>query len=49
MEDEKHQGGIDVSWPKITSELKKSLDKDTFQNWIKPISFESLIDTSLTI
>ncbi len=49
MEDEKHQGGIDVSWPKITSELKKSLDKDTFQNWIKPIYFESLIDTSLTL
>ncbi len=49
MEDVKHQGGIDVSWPKITSELKKSLDKDTFQNWIKPIYFESLIDTSLTL
>ena len=49
MEDEQHQGGIDVSWPKITSELKKSLDKDTFQNWIKPIYFESLIDTSLTL
>ncbi len=49
MEDEKHQGGIDVSWPSITSELKKSLDKDTFQNWIKPIYFESLIDTSLTL
>ena len=49
MEDEKHQGGIDVSWPKITSELKKSLDKDTFRNWIKPIYFESLIDTSLTL
>ncbi len=49
MEDEKHQGGIDVSWPKITSELKKSLDKDIFQNWIKPIYFESLIDTSLTL
>ena len=49
MEDEKHQGGIDVSWSKITSELKKSLDKDTFQNWIKPIYFESLIDTSLTL
>ena len=49
MEDEKHQGGIDVSWPNITSELKKSLDKDTFQNWIKPIYFESLIDTSLTL
>ena len=49
MEDQKHQGGIDVSWPKITSELKKSLDKDTFQNWIKPIYFESLIDTSLTL
>jgi len=49
VEEEKHQGGIDVSWPKITSELKKSLDKDTFQNWIKPIYFESLIDTSLTL
>ncbi len=49
MEDEKHQGGIDVSWPKIISELKKSLDKDTFQNWIKPIYFESHIDTSLTL
>ena len=49
VEDQKHQGGIDVSWPKITSELKKSLDKDTFQNWIKPIYFESLIDTSLTL
>ncbi len=49
MEDEKHQGGIDVSWSKITSELKKSLDKDSFQNWIKPIYFESHIDTSLTL
>ena len=49
MEDELHQGGIDVSWSKITSELKKSLDKDTFQNWIKPIHFESHIDTSLTL
>ena len=49
MEDEKNQGGIDVSWPKIISELKKSHDKDTFQNWIKPIYFESLIDTSLTL
>ncbi len=49
MEDVKHQGGIDVSWSKITSELKKSLDKDTFQNWIKPIYFESHIDTSLTL
>ena len=49
MEDEQHQGGIDVSWSMITSELKKSLDKDTFQNWIKPIYFESLFDTSLTL
>ena len=49
MEDEQHQGGIDVSWSKIRSELKKSLDKDTFQNWIKPIYFESHIDTSLTL
>ena len=49
MEEDQHQGGIDVSWSKITSELKKSLDKDTFQNWIKPIYFESHIDTSLTL
>ena len=49
VEDELHQGDINVSWSKITSELKKSLDKDTFQNWIKPIYFESLIDTSLTL
>ena len=49
MEEELHQGGIDVSWSKITSELKKSLDKDTFKNWIKPIYFESHIDTSLTL
>ncbi len=49
MEDELHQGGIDVSWSKITAELKKSLDKDTFQNWIKPIYFETHIDTSLTL
>jgi chromosomal replication initiator protein len=40
---------VDVSWNSITSELKKSLDKDTFQNWIKPIQFESLLDTSLTL
>jgi len=40
---------VNVSWSSITSELKKSLDKDTFQNWIKPIYFESLIDTSLTL
>ncbi len=49
MEDELHQGGVDVSWSKITHELRKSLDKDTFQNWIKPIYFETLIDTSLTL
>ena len=40
---------LTVSWSKISSELKKSLDKDTFQNWIKPINFESQIDTSLTL
>ena len=40
---------IDISWDLIRSELKKSLDKDTFQNWIKPIHFESQIDTSLTL
>ena len=49
MEDELDQGGIDVSWSKITSELKKSLDKDSFQNWIKPVRFESLIGASLTL
>ena len=49
MEDELHQGGIDVSWSKITSELKKSLDKDSFQNWIKPVRFESHIGASLTL
>ena len=49
MEDELHQSGIDVSWSKITSELKKSLDKDSFQNWIKPVRFESLIGASLTL
>ena len=40
---------LTVSWSKISSELKKSLDKDTFQNWIKPINFESQTDTSLTL
>jgi len=40
---------LDVSWNSITSELKKSLDKDTYQNWIKPIHFETLLDTSLTL
>ena len=40
---------VSISWSKIISELKKSLDKDTFQNWIKPIQFESLLDTSLTL
>ena len=49
MEDDFHQGDVDVSWDKIVTELKKSLDKDTFQNWIKPISFESQIATSLNL
>ena len=40
---------LSISWNKITSELKKSLDKDTFQNWIKPINFETQLDTSLTL
>jgi len=40
---------LSISWSKITSELKKSLDKDTFQNWIKPINFETQLDTSLTL
>jgi len=49
VEDDFHQGDVDVSWHKIVTELKKSLDKDTFQNWIKPISFETLIATTLTL
>ena len=49
MEDDFHQGDVDVSWDKIVTELKKSLDKDTFQNWIKPISFESQIATTLNL
>ena len=40
---------VSISWIKIISELKKSLDKDTFQNWIKPINFETQLDTSLTL
>ena len=48
MKDDTDQD-IDISWDLIRSELKKSLDKDTFQNWIKPIYFESHIDTSLTL
>jgi chromosomal replication initiator protein len=40
---------IDISWDLIRSELKKSLDKDTFQNWIKPVHFESHIGASLTL
>ena len=40
---------VSISWSKITSELKKSLDKDTFQNWIQPINFETQLDTSLTL
>jgi chromosomal replication initiator protein len=49
VEDDFHQGDVDVSWDKIVTELKKSLDKDTFQNWIKPISFESQIATTLNL
>jgi len=40
---------VNISWKKIASELKKSLDKDTFQNWIKPINFETQLDNSLTL
>ncbi len=47
--EEDHQGDIGVSWSKVTSELKKSLDKDTFQNWIKPIHFENQLGSSLTL
>ena len=48
MKDDTDQD-IDVSWDLIRSELKKSLDKDTFQNWIKPVHFESHIGASLTL
>ncbi len=48
MKDDTDQD-IDVSWDLIRSELKKSFDKDTFQNWIKPIHFESHIGPSLTL
>ena len=40
---------VNISWNKIASELKKSLDKDTFQNWVKPINFENQLDNSLTL
>ena len=40
---------VNISWNKIASELKKSLDKDTFQNWIKPINFETQLDNSFTL
>ncbi|MDG2165314.1 MAG: chromosomal replication initiator protein DnaA [Alphaproteobacteria bacterium] len=40
---------VNISWNNIASELKKSLDKDTFQNWIKPINFETQLDNSLTL
>ncbi len=39
----------EISWPQVVSELKKSLDKDSFQNWIKPISFESFNSKNLII
>ncbi|MDC0861840.1 chromosomal replication initiator protein DnaA [Alphaproteobacteria bacterium] len=49
MEDEISFNEDLVSWPSIVSELKKSLDKDTFQNWIKPISYESQNDKTLVL
>ncbi|MDB9776406.1 chromosomal replication initiator protein DnaA [Alphaproteobacteria bacterium] len=49
MEDEINFNEDLVSWPSIVSELKKSLDKDTFQNWIKPISYESQNDKTLVL
>jgi chromosomal replication initiator protein len=48
-EDNHFHEHVQISWQKISNELKKSLDKDTFQNWIKPISYESYIDNNLTI
>ena len=49
MEDEIHFSDSNISWNKISQELKKSLDKDTFQNWIKPIVFESYQDNNLSL
>ena len=49
MEDEIHFSDSNISWSKISQELKKSLDKDTFQNWIKPIIFESYQDNTLSL
>lgn len=49
MEDEIHFSNSNISWNKISQELKKSLDKDTFQNWIKPIIFESYQDNTLSL
>ncbi len=49
MEDDINFNDALVAWPKVITELKKSLDKDTFQNWIKPISFESQNDKTLIL
>ena len=49
MEDEIHFSDSNISWNKVSQELKKSLDKDTFQNWIKPILFESYQDNTLSL
>jgi len=49
VEDEIHFSDSNISWNKISQELKKSLDKDTFQNWIKPIVFESYQDNTLSL
>jgi chromosomal replication initiator protein len=49
MEDDINFNDALVAWPKVIIELKKSLDKDTFQNWIKPISFESQNDKTLIL
>ena len=49
MEDEIHFNDSNLSWNNISSELKKSLDKDTFQNWIKPIVFESYQNNILSL
>jgi len=49
VEDEIHFRNSNISWNKISQELKKSLDKDTFQNWIKPIIFESYQDNTLSL
>jgi chromosomal replication initiator protein len=49
VEEDIHFSEDVISWEKISSQLKKTLDKDTFQNWIKPISFETYNEGILSL